>query len=854
MRDVGRALGLAFAEVDRIAKLVPDGLGMTLESALELSPELQDAAEEGRRSTSACSTARACSRAWRATLDARGRRAHHARSAHRLRAAVPPEGRVSHHAVGHEVGREGRPAEDGLPRPAHAVGARTNACDWCSAIAGARSTSRRCRSTTTPTRTRCSRTPRRWPSSSSSRAGMRDYLQAPEADGVRGPVAMNALYRPGPMENIPYFIDCKHGRQVARTTTPRSSRSSRTPTVCSCTRSRSWRPRTTWPASRCRRPTSCGARWGRRSRRRWTSKRRQFIEGCVKNSIPAENAEKIFATMEKFAGYGFNKLTLRRLRAGRLPVRVAQGALPGRVHGRDDDQRNVGQRAHRDADRGVPAHRDRAAAARREPFRWKFTLEDGSIRVRHGRRAQRRARARSRLVGARERGEAFRDLFELAGRLDGRARQPARARSLVAAGACDSLGGERAALFAGVALRARSRRPRCSATARAGRRRCSASDASSSARGGAAAAGRRRVERRAIAARTRRKCSASISRSIRSSSCATRSSASPRTPSPPRWRSKTAPRCAWSALVGEHQADHDARRQAHGRRDARGPDRAHRVHGVPRGLRSASRSCSSPDEIVVVSGAHRSARRSRRQAADVRGAALREARVAFRPALHIEVRAEELSESRLEGVDEVLSSHPGEAEVYLHIVKPDHSRVAMRSRRFRVSEDEAVAAGLRERFPTLRVRWGKGAPVTHLARVREAGAGAGAEDRRRCARTRSEHGVTGGRRDRRAREARRRAAPRDLREAHALPARAGREASAAARTRSTTSSACFTDWIELHGDRHFGDDPAIVGGPGAARRAAGDGDRPAEGPRHQGEPATAASACRTPRAIARRSG
>src|SRR5437762_3809303 len=41
VRDVGRALGLAYADVDKIAKLVPDGLGMTLERALELSPDLK---------------------------------------------------------------------------------------------------------------------------------------------------------------------------------------------------------------------------------------------------------------------------------------------------------------------------------------------------------------------------------------------------------------------------------------------------------------------------------------------------------------------------------------------------------------------------------------------------------------------------------------------------------------------------------------------------------------------------------------------------------------------------------------------------------------------------------------------
>ncbi len=43
IRDVGRALDLPFGEVDRIAKLVPFGPGVTLEKALELSPDLGQA-------------------------------------------------------------------------------------------------------------------------------------------------------------------------------------------------------------------------------------------------------------------------------------------------------------------------------------------------------------------------------------------------------------------------------------------------------------------------------------------------------------------------------------------------------------------------------------------------------------------------------------------------------------------------------------------------------------------------------------------------------------------------------------------------------------------------------------------
>ncbi|MEE2665265.1 MAG: DNA polymerase III subunit alpha [Myxococcota bacterium] len=45
IRDVGRVLGMPFGEVDRIAKLVPDVLGITLAEAREASPELRARAQ-----------------------------------------------------------------------------------------------------------------------------------------------------------------------------------------------------------------------------------------------------------------------------------------------------------------------------------------------------------------------------------------------------------------------------------------------------------------------------------------------------------------------------------------------------------------------------------------------------------------------------------------------------------------------------------------------------------------------------------------------------------------------------------------------------------------------------------------
>ena len=41
IRDVGRVLGISYAEVDKIAKQIPDNLGMTIEKALEMNSELK---------------------------------------------------------------------------------------------------------------------------------------------------------------------------------------------------------------------------------------------------------------------------------------------------------------------------------------------------------------------------------------------------------------------------------------------------------------------------------------------------------------------------------------------------------------------------------------------------------------------------------------------------------------------------------------------------------------------------------------------------------------------------------------------------------------------------------------------
>ncbi|MCH2170994.1 DNA polymerase III subunit alpha [Myxococcota bacterium] len=58
IRDVGRVLGMTYGDVDRIAKLIPDTLGISLDEALEQSPELRARAEADGQVSQLFETAR----------------------------------------------------------------------------------------------------------------------------------------------------------------------------------------------------------------------------------------------------------------------------------------------------------------------------------------------------------------------------------------------------------------------------------------------------------------------------------------------------------------------------------------------------------------------------------------------------------------------------------------------------------------------------------------------------------------------------------------------------------------------------------------------------------------------------
>ena len=99
-------------------------------------------------------------------------------------------------------------------------------------------------------------------------SGMRDALRQVKPTEFEDLIALVALYRPGPMANIPVFARRKNGLEPvdlprpAPRADPRARRRAST-----STRSRRCRSPRTWPASRPPRPTICARRSPRRCAR-----------------------------------------------------------------------------------------------------------------------------------------------------------------------------------------------------------------------------------------------------------------------------------------------------------------------------------------------------------------------------------------------------------------------------------------------------------------------------------------------------------------------------------------------------------------------------------------------------------
>ena len=138
-------------------------------------------------------------------------------------------------------------------------------------------------------------------------AGMREALMKMKPNHIEDIIALVALYRPGPMSNIPIYNDCKHGRQQPDYLHPLLEEILK-PTYGVII----YQEQVMQIAQKLSGFTAGEAdilrrAMGKKKRAELEKQKQGFINGAVKNGIAKDVAASIFLKIEPFAEYGFNK-------------------------------------------------------------------------------------------------------------------------------------------------------------------------------------------------------------------------------------------------------------------------------------------------------------------------------------------------------------------------------------------------------------------------------------------------------------------------------------------------------------------------------------------------------------------
>ncbi|MDQ3016071.1 MAG: DNA polymerase III subunit alpha [Bacteroidota bacterium] len=137
--------------------------------------------------------------------------------------------------------------------------------------------------------------------------GMQKYLRELQPNNIEDLIAMNALYRPGPMNYIPMFINSKHGRE------PIDYPHEWLTNLLKPTYGIMVYQEQIMEAAQVMAGYSLGAAdmlrraMGKKKLEEMEKNRKIFVEGATKKGVPTLKADEIFEIMSKFASYGFNR-------------------------------------------------------------------------------------------------------------------------------------------------------------------------------------------------------------------------------------------------------------------------------------------------------------------------------------------------------------------------------------------------------------------------------------------------------------------------------------------------------------------------------------------------------------------
>jgi len=282
--------------------------------------------------------------------------------------------------------------------------------------------------------------------------GMQGMLRDARPSRLEDLIALNAMFRPGPMENIPSFCARKNGREDVIYPHPLLE------SVLSETYGIMVYQEQVMQAAQLLGGYSLGGAdllrraMGKKKAEEMAEHRQIFRDGAAKKGIGEAKADEIFDLMEKFAGYGFNKshaaaYSLLAYHTGWLKVHYTAEFYCANMTVEMDDtdklkalfedaQKNFGVTFEPpDVNRGV---------YRFEP------ISDKVIRYGLGAVKGTGQQAIDAIVAAREDGGPFKSLYDFCVRVDRTKINKRTVEALIKAGAFDSLQLNRASLIASV--------------------------------------------------------------------------------------------------------------------------------------------------------------------------------------------------------------------------------------------------------------------------------------------------------------------------------------------------------------------------------------------------------------------
>ncbi len=137
--------------------------------------------------------------------------------------------------------------------------------------------------------------------------GMRDTLKKVRPGSIEDVIAIISLYRPGPMDNIPVFVDVKFGRVEADYYHPLLKPILEETYGVPVYQEQVMRMAQELAGYSLGEADMLRRAMGKKKVEEMVQQRKRFIAGAAEKDVPAKQADHIFDVMEKFAGYGFNK-------------------------------------------------------------------------------------------------------------------------------------------------------------------------------------------------------------------------------------------------------------------------------------------------------------------------------------------------------------------------------------------------------------------------------------------------------------------------------------------------------------------------------------------------------------------